>query len=118
MPTASSFSWVHAKPQSFECWSWEKEIKGINCNVPQGAFYLFPDVSYYFGKSDGEIKINSSDDLCMYLLNTCFVALVAGTPFGSPECVRLSYAASEENLLEAISRIKNQLAKLKWHIQS
>jgi len=90
-----------------------KEIKGINCNVPQGAFYLFPDVSYYFGKSDGEIKINSSDDLCMYLLNTCFVALVAGTPFGSPECVRLSYAASEENLLEAISRIKNQLAKLK-----
>ena len=90
-----------------------KEIKGINCNIPQGAFYLFPDVSYYFGKSDGTISINSSDDLCMYLLNTCYVALVAGTPFGNPECVRISYAASEENLLEAISRIKNQLSRLK-----
>ena len=90
-----------------------KEIKGINCNIPQGAFYLFPDVSYYFGKSDGTITINSSDDLCMYLLNTCYVALVAGTPFGNPECVRISYAASEENLLEAINRIKNQLYKLK-----
>ena len=90
-----------------------KGIEGINCNVPQGAFYLFPDVSYYFGKSDGTTIINSSDDLCMYLLNTCYVALVAGTPFGNPECVRISYAASEENLLEAINRIKNQLSKLK-----
>ena len=51
-----------------------KEIKGINCNIPQGAFYLFPDVSYYFGKSDGTITINSSDDLCMYLLNKCHVS--------------------------------------------
>ena len=89
------------------------EIEGVKCNVPEGAFYLFPDVSYYFGKSDGEITINSSDDLCMYLLNKCYVALVAGTPFGNPECVRISYAASEENLLEAISRIKNQLSRLK-----
>tara|TARA_B110000093_G_C12937205_1_gene396292 strand:- start:82 stop:1275 length:1194 start_codon:yes stop_codon:yes gene_type:complete len=89
------------------------EIDGIKCNVPEGAFYLFPDVSYYFGKSDGEITINSSDDLCMYLLNKCYVALVAGTPFGNPECVRISYAASEENLLEAIRRIKKQLSKLK-----
>ena len=88
-------------------------IKGIKCNVPQGAFYLFPDVSYYFGKSNGETVINNSDDFCMYLLNNCYVALVAGTPFGNPECVRISYAASEENLLEAISRIKYQLAKLK-----
>jgi len=88
-------------------------IKGIKCNIPQGAFYLFPDVSYYFGKSDGETVINNSDDFCMYLLNNCYVALVAGTPFGNPECVRISYAASEENLLEAISRIKYQLAKLK-----
>ena len=90
-----------------------KEIEGIKCNIPQGAFYLFPDVSYFFGKTDGTTKINSSDDLCMYLLNTCYVALVAGTPFGNPECVRISYAASEENLLEAIKRIKNQLSKLK-----
>ena len=89
------------------------EIDGIKCNVPEGAFYLFPDISYYFGKSDGEITINSSDDLCMYLLNKCYVALVAGTPFGNPECVRISYAASEENLLEAIRRIKKQLSKLK-----
>ena len=89
------------------------EIDGIKCNVPEGAFYLFPDISYYFGKSDGETTINSSDDLCMYLLNKCYVALVAGTPFGNPECVRISYAASEENLLEAISRIKKQLSKLK-----
>ena len=89
------------------------EIDGIKCNVPEGAFYLFPDISYYFGKSDGETTINSSDDLCMYLLNKCYVALVAGTPFGNPECVRISYAASEENLLEAINRIKNQLSKLK-----
>jgi len=89
------------------------EIEGIKCNVPQGAFYLFPDVSYYFGKSDGKNTINSSDELCMYLLNNCFVALVAGTPFGNPECVRISYAASEDDLLEAIKRIKNQLSKLK-----
>ena len=89
------------------------EIEGIKCNVPQGAFYLFPDVSYYLGKSDGENTINSSDELCMYLLNNCFVALVAGTPFGNPECVRISYAASEDDLLEAIKRIKNQLSKLK-----
>ena len=89
------------------------EIEGIKCNVPQGAFYLFPDVSYYFGKSDGGNTINSSDELCMYLLNNCFVALVAGTPFGNPECVRISYAASEDDLLEAIKRIKKQLSKLK-----
>ena len=81
-------------------------------NIHQGAFYLFPDISWYFGKSDGKTTINNSDDLCMYLLNTCYVSLVAGSPFGSPECIRISYAASEENLLEAISRIKNQLSKL------
>ena len=88
------------------------EIDGIKCNVPEGAFYLFPDISYYFGKSDGETTINSSDDLCMYLLNKCYVALVAGTPFGNPECVRISYAASEENLLEGVQLAK-QLSKLK-----
>ena len=88
------------------------KIHGVKCNIPQGAFYVFPDISYYFGKSDGNTTIHTSDDLCMYLLNHCHVALVAGTPFGNPECVRLSYAASEENLIEAIERIKNQLAKL------
>ena len=89
------------------------EIKGFECNIPQGAFYIYPNVSYYFGKSDGDFRINDSNDLCMYLLNKCHVALVAGSPFGNPECLRISYAASEENLLNAINRIKLQLENLK-----
>ena len=89
------------------------EIEGFECNIPQGAFYVYPNVSYYFGKSDGDFRINDSNDLCMYLLNKCHVALVAGSPFGNPECLRISYAASEENLLNAINRIKLQLENLK-----
>ena len=88
------------------------EIKGVKCNIPDGAFYVFPDVSYFHGKTDGKIKINDSNDLCMYLLNSCHVALVSGAPFGNPECVRISYAASEEKLIEAVKRIKIQLEKL------
>ena len=88
------------------------EIKGVKCNIPDGAFYVFPDVSYFHGKTDGKIKINNSNDLCMYLLNSCYVALVSGAPFGNPECVRISYAASEEKLIEAVKRIKIQLQKL------
>ena len=88
------------------------EIKGVKCNIPDGAFYVFPDVSYFHGKTDGKIKINDSNDLCMYLLNSCYVALVSGAPFGNPECVRISYAASEEKLIEAVKRIKIQLEKL------
>ena len=88
------------------------EIKGVKCNIPDGAFYIFPDVSYFHGKTDGKIKINNSNDLCMYLLNSCYVALVSGAPFGNPECVRISYAASEEKLIEAVKRIKIQLEKL------
>ena len=88
------------------------EIKGVKCNIPDGAFYVFPDVSYFHGKTDGKIKINNSNDLCMYLLNSCYVALVSGAPFGNPECVRISYAASEEKLIEAVKRIKIQLEKL------
>jgi aspartate aminotransferase len=88
------------------------DISGIKCNVPQGAFYIFPDVSYYFGKKvDGEI-INDSNDFCMYLLNNAHVALVSGDAFGTPNCVRISYAASEENLIEAGKRIKLALSKL------
>ena len=87
-------------------------IKGVKCNIPDGAFYIFPDISYFFGKTDGKNVINDANDLCMYLLNTCNVALVSGAPFGNPECVRISYAASEENLLEAVKRIKSQLEKL------
>tara|TARA_B100001057_G_scaffold232322_1_gene232524 strand:- start:750 stop:1946 length:1197 start_codon:yes stop_codon:yes gene_type:complete len=88
------------------------EIDGIKCNIPDGAFYIFPDVSSFFGKKDGDQLIKNSDDLCMYLLNNCHVALVSGAPFGNPECVRISYAASEENLIEATKRIKKQLEKL------
>ena len=88
-------------------------IEGIKTNIPDGAFYIFPDVSHYFGKSDGETIISNANDLCMYLLNNCYVALVSGSAFGNPECVRISYAASEEKLLEAAKRIKNQLANLK-----
>ena len=89
------------------------EIPGIKCNVPQGAFYIFPDVSYYFGKSiNGEI-IKDSSDFCMYLLNNAHVALVSGIAFGTPKCVRISYAASEKNLIKATERIKLALSKLK-----
>lgn len=89
------------------------EIPGIKCNVPEGAFYIFPDVSYYFGKKDGEQTIEDANDLCMYLLNEAHVALVAGGAFGNPECIRISYAASDEKLIEAANRMKEKLALLK-----
>jgi aspartate aminotransferase len=89
-----------------------KDIPGIKCNIPQGAFYLFPDVSAYFGKSNGEQTINNANDFCMYLLNSAHVACVGGDAFGNPECIRISYAASDEKLIEAVNRIKIQLAKL------
>lgn len=88
------------------------DVKGIRTNTPDGAFYIFPDVSYYFGKSDGINTINNSSEFCMYLLNDAHVAIVAGEAFGSPNCVRISYAASEEHLIEAVSRIKKSLEKL------
>ena len=89
-----------------------KEIPGIKCNIPQGAFYVFPEISFYFGKSNGKRKINNANDFCMYLLNFAHVACVAGDAFGNPECIRISYAASDEKLTEAIRRIKKHLAKL------
>ena len=90
-----------------------KEIPGFEVNVPEGAFYLFPKCSSYFGKKDGDRVINTSSDLAMYLLEEGHVAMVGGDAFGSPECIRLSYATSDENIVEAISRIKKALAKLK-----
>ena len=90
-----------------------KEVPGFEVNVPQGAFYLFPKCSYFFGKSNGERKIENSDDLAMYLLEDAHVACVGGTSFGAPECIRMSYATSDENIVEAIRRIKEALAKLK-----
>jgi len=89
-----------------------QKINGVKCNIPQGAFYIFPDISFYFGKTDGNITIKNATDLCMYLLNSCFVALVAGDAFGNPECVRISYAASDNKLLEATKRIHYQLKQL------
>ena len=88
------------------------DIPGMKLNHPDGAFYIFPDISWYFGKSDGTNKINNANDLCMYLLNTVFVALVPGDAFGDPNCLRFSYATSKENLTEAVKRIKEALSKL------
>jgi aspartate aminotransferase len=89
-----------------------KEIPGVKCNIPKGAFYVFPDISYYFGKSNGANHINNANDLCMYLLHHANVAFVAGDAFGNKECIRISYAASDDKLIEATKRIKIHLAKL------
>ena len=90
-----------------------KEIPGLEVNDPQGAFYLFPKCSSYFGKADGDRIIRTSTDLAMYLLEVGHVATVGGDAFGSPECFRMSYATSDENIIEAMRRIKETLAKLK-----
>jgi aspartate aminotransferase len=90
-----------------------REIPGFKVNMPEGAFYAFPDISYYFGKSDGTTMINDSDDFCSWLLADSFVATVAGSGFGAPDCMRISTAAADEQLLEACDRIKAAVAKLK-----
>lgn len=89
------------------------DIPGIKTNVPDGAFYVFPDVTYYYGKTDGECTVNNGDDLCMYLLKNACVALVPGSAFGDANCIRFSYATSEEKLIEAAKRVKAALAELK-----
>lgn len=89
------------------------KVPGLKLNHPDGAFYIFPDISWYFGKSDGTTRVNDSNDLCMYLLNKVFVATVPGEAFGDPKCIRLSYATSKENLTEAVSRISKALSDLK-----
>jgi aspartate aminotransferase len=88
------------------------EIPGLKLNQPKGAFYVFPDISSYFGKSYGDITINNATELTMFLLNEGLIALVTGEAFGDPNCIRLSYAASEEVLVEAIKRMKETLALL------
>lgn len=90
-----------------------KEIPGLEVNNPQGAFYLFPKCSSFYGKKYGEKTINNSDDLAMYLLEVGHVATVGGESFGSPECFRMSYATSDENIIEALKRIKEALELLK-----
>jgi aspartate aminotransferase len=90
-----------------------KSVKGVKVRIPQGAFYVMPDVSFYFGKSDSETKITNSDDLVLYLLDKAQVATVGGDAFGAPECLRISYATSDDLLVEAVKRIKTALDKLR-----
>ncbi len=90
-----------------------KDVPGIKTNVPQGAFYVFFDVSSYFGKSDGNITVHNDNDLCMYILNKVYVAMVPGSAFGDSNCIRFSYATSEDLLIEAVSRIKKAFLALK-----
>ena len=90
-----------------------KDVKGLKVKVPQGAFYVMPDISYYLGMSDGVTKITTSDDLALWLLDKAQVATVGGDAFGAPECIRISYATSDELLVEAVKRISEALNKLK-----
>ena len=90
-----------------------KEVPNIKVNNPGGAFYLFPEISYYIGKKHGDIVIQDAKDLCMYLLNVGHVAMTPGGAFGAPDYMRLSYATSEDIIKEAVSRIKKALAELK-----
>ena len=89
-----------------------REIPGLEVNVPQGAFYLFPKCSSFYGKSDGKRTVNNSSDLAMFLLEEGHVATVGGDAFGDPDCFRMSYATSDDNIREAMKRIKTCLAKL------
>lgn len=90
-----------------------KDIPGLEVNTPQGAFYLFPKCSSFYGKSDGEHTIKDSNDLAMYLLEVGHVATVGGDAFGDPDCFRMSYATSDDNIREAMRRIKEVLGRLK-----
>lgn len=88
------------------------KISGMKVNKPQGAFYIFPDISAYFGKKAGDFAINTADDFCEYLLKEAHVAVVTGSAFGAPECFRISYAASEAELREAVKRIAAAVERL------
>ncbi len=83
------------------------EIKGFNCNIPDGAFYVFPDISHYFGRTIDGFEINNASDMSMFLLEKALVATVTGNAFGNPNCIRISYAASKEQIAEAVKRIKS-----------
>jgi aspartate aminotransferase len=88
-------------------------IPGIACSEPHGAFYIFPQVNQYFGKTDGEEVIGNADELCMYLLNKAHVSTVTGSAFGEPNCIRISFANSMENIEKGFAKIKEALGKLK-----
>ena len=83
------------------------DIKGFNCNIPDGAFYVFPDISHYFGRTIEGFEINNASDMSMFLLEKALVATVTGNAFGNPNCIRISYAASKEQIVEAVKRIKS-----------
>ncbi|HPS84917.1 MAG TPA: aminotransferase class I/II-fold pyridoxal phosphate-dependent enzyme, partial [Bacteroidales bacterium] len=89
------------------------DIPGFKPNVPMGAFYVFPNVQQVFGKSDGTTVINNDSDLCIYILNKAHVALVPGSAFGDPNCIRFSYATSMENLTKALDWIEKAIKELK-----
>jgi aspartate aminotransferase len=93
------------------------KIEGLRVRIPQGAFYVMPDVTHFLGKSDGQSLVKDSDDLALYLLDKARVAVVGGSAFGAPDCIRISYAASDENIIEAVRRIKGALEELKQEPQ-
>jgi aspartate aminotransferase len=88
------------------------DVKGLKMRIPQGAFYVMPDITYYLGRSDGSTVIKDSDELALYLLDKAQVALVGGSAFGAPDCIRISYAASDDDIKEAVKRIKATLERL------
>jgi len=90
-----------------------QQIKGVKCNKPDGAFYVFPDISSFFGKSANGSTIKNSDDMSFYLLDKAFIATVPGSAFGHDKCIRISYATSDDKLAEALKRLKNALEVLK-----
>ena len=90
-----------------------KEVPGLKVNQPQGAFYVFPDISHYFGTTNGQVTIKDADDFSEAMLTEAHVGTVSGAAFGNDQCIRLSYAASDADLIEAVSRIKNALASFK-----
>ncbi len=92
---------------------WLKQMPGVKCDTPDGAFYVFPDISSFFGKSDGSMTIKNDMDMCLYLLDKALVSGVPGDAFGEPTCIRLSYATSDANLEKAMKSMKEALAKLK-----
>jgi aspartate aminotransferase len=90
-----------------------QDVEGMKVSIPQGAFYVMPDITWYLGKSDGKTKIENSEDLALYLLEKAQVATVGGDSFGAPDCIRISYATSDDLLVEAVKRIKEALKRLK-----
>jgi aspartate aminotransferase len=90
-----------------------QQIKGVRCNKPGGAFYVFPDISSFFGKTADGSKINNSDDMSLYLLDKAFISTVPGSAFGHDKCIRISYATSDDKLVEALKRLKKALEALK-----